>query len=272
MTQNQHFNRNIASKLAPREIQTRKNIIDWLCSVGEQLQISSNCIHKSIVYIDVIMAENNIAEHDLQPLALVCLLIAGKLIEKDCMVMKIVGLLQKRMNVTGIQIRKYEMQVLSLLHYDPQCVTPVDFLQFFASQGLLFSNDKVLTASGFKLPNEKIASSLRKYTEFFADMCLQEYSFLAIDSLHLSAAIIAASRKALKIEKVWTNELCLMTSFKYGEISMAVDQIFTSYNKMFPSTKTKRKDNIENIAPQSSRLMNQSRNGCNHPRGSTRYV
>lgn len=270
MIQNQHFNRKPANPLGEAEILIRRNLVDWLCSVGESVKVSPQCIHKAVVFLDVIMAENTIAESDLQPLGLVCLLLAGKLTEKDRQVGEIMSLLQKKINSHGNHLRKYEMQVLTLLHYDLQCVTPMDFLQFFASQGILFSNDKIFSSSGYKFPNGKIASSLRQFMDFFADMCLQEYSFLSIDSYHLAAAIIAASRKALKVENLWTTELVLLTGLQYSEIVVAVEQIFKHYHTIFPTSNISRKEDV--ASPKTARLSNQSRNANGLTCGTIRYV
>ena len=112
---------------------------------------------------------------------------------------------------------------------------PIDFIELWASQGLIFTNDRIQTASKvLKTPNVKISGALKKYTEFFADVCLLKFSLLSIDSFHLASSIIAVSRKALKVSQVWGKEMEMLTGLKYEEIESTVNLIEKYYNKMFP--------------------------------------
>ncbi len=254
-----------APALGRAEIATRRKLVDWLCETGESVQVVPDCTHRAVVFLDRIMAENTIAEGDMQPLAMVCLLISAKLTEKDRQVAQIKAMFLKRMNIAPVQIRRYETQVLSLLRWDLQCVTAMDFLQLFASQGILFSNDRLSSLSGHRLPNAKTALTGRQYTEFFADMCLQEYSFLSVDPIHLAGGIIAAARRMLHVEAGWSHELSLLTGLPQSEIKEVADEVFRLYNRLFPkpllnsrtlqaaiSTATIMHDDKENAVPAKS--------------------
>jgi hypothetical protein len=262
MVEAQNANRKHPNTLQRNEIATRRKLVDWLCELGESVHLSPEGIHKAATFLDVILAENTVAEAHLQPLGIVCLLLAGKLIEKDRQVERIKTLLQTKLGIERRQIRKYEVQVLSLLKWDLQCVTAIDFAQFFASQGILFANDQILTSSGCKPPTPKVAESLRQFVEFFADMCLQEYAFVSIPPLELAAAIIAAARKALKLVHIWSHELVLLTGLSYETIVDRVELIFKCYNKLFTRSKTRlqMRDTKENIEPNNTRVLCKSRN------------
>ncbi len=252
MVRKQHINRKYTPELQVKEIASRKKLVDWLCEVGESAHVSAEYIHKAVVYLDVIMAENTIAESDLQSLGIVCLLLAAKTGEKDHQVSQVRTLFQHKMKIEKSEIRKYEMQVLSLLNWDLQCVTAMDFLQIFTHQGILFNGDR--THLG-KPASQKLALTLHQYAEFFADMCLQEYKILlAADPLYLAAGIIGAARKMLKLEKVWSPELFSMTSVRFEEISALVDEILKTYNKMFGKPQRIVVGNKENLAPKTARL------------------
>lgn len=273
MLEKQEINRKCATHLDNKEVLIRKKTVDWLCETGESLHITSESIHKAVVYLDVIMSENTIVESDLQPLGLVCLLIAAKMSEKDRPVAQIKSLLMKQMSILPTQIRRYEMQVLSLLRWDLQCVTPMDFVQFFVQQGILFTNDRVLSSTGPKLPSSKLALTARQYAEFFADMCLQEYAFLSTTSLHLAASVLAAARKMLKTENIWSPQLAMMTGVQYTEISKTVEQIFKIYNKLFAKGKLgSMKTDKENCPSKTGRLGSKSRNDSGLTHGAIRYV
>ena len=274
MIEKQHSNKKYDQSLGKKEIVTRGKLVDWMCETGDTVRVSSECIHKAVVFLDVIMAENTISENDLQPLGVVCLLLSAKMTEKDRPVAQIKAMFQKRMNIHPSQIRKYEMQVLSLLRWDLQCVTAADFVQFFVHQGVIFTNDKALTSCGYKFANKKMALTIRQYTEFFADMCLQEYSFTSMESLHLAASIIAASRKMIKLATPWTSELLLLTGLQYPSISDTVEQINKHYNKLFNKPKAPLptvRENKENNAPKVNRIGNTSRNSSGLRCAAIRY-
>jgi hypothetical protein len=223
MKEKQNINRKRRVEITEEEINSRRKLVDWMCEIGDSIKLSPECIHKAVVYMDVITSENVVAEEHAQPVAIICMLIASKLIAKDCDIEHVISLFKRKMNNPGVEIMKYEMQVMTLLHWDMQCVTPMDFVQVFVSQGVLFSNDTVLNTTG--MVGEQIARSLRQYSEFFADLCLQEHGLLHIESLHMAAAIIAASRKALKLTREWCRELEALTTLAYQDIEADVNLI-----------------------------------------------
>ena len=53
---------------------------------------------------------------------------------------------------------------------------------------------------------------MKKYGDFFADLCLQEYSFQQYPSSLLAAAVVMASRRALAIVPYWCPELSVRVS------------------------------------------------------------
>jgi hypothetical protein len=50
-----------------------------------------------------------------------------------------------------------------------------------------------------------------KFAEFYAEMCLQEHSFMQYDPFSLACGIIMAARKIVRIKDKWSNELFLMS-------------------------------------------------------------
>ena len=54
-----------------------------MCDIGDKLRVSSETIHKAIVYFDDIICENNLKEQELKSIALICILLPGKLTEGD---------------------------------------------------------------------------------------------------------------------------------------------------------------------------------------------
>jgi len=230
-------------QLTNEEIINRKKLIDWMCDMGDTLKVSAETIHKAVAYFDHIICENNLKEKELRSIALVCILLAGKLTERDPKITHIASLFRKNMENSKINIRQYEAQIMDHLNWDLQRITAMEFINFFISQGIAFTSDSVNSS----LPNEQTAKSLRQYAEFFTDMCLQEYEFISADSLLLASGIIAAARKMLKFKDVWRKELEILTTVKTKEAEDYAHIILSRYDKLFPRTlkRAKQNENVE---------------------------
>lgn len=246
-------NSNKAQKvcLSPTEIMNRKKLVDWMCDIGDTLKLSPETVHKAVSYVDQIMCENRLEEKELQDIALICMLLAGKLAERDPEVEGIISFFRRKMGNPRLDLMRYEVQVMHHLNWQLQRVTAMEFIQFFVSQGILFNSDLV----GSSLATEQTAKSLRQYSEFFADLCLQEYAFLQADPLVLSAGIIAAARKTLRFQKAWGKELEALTTVEQKDVEKCANIVLRHYEKLFPKSPVKgvKASNKENAAPKTAR-------------------
>lgn len=222
-------------QLNAEEIVNRKKLIDWMCDMGDTLKVSAETIHRAVTYIDRIICENNLKENELKSISLVCILLAGKLAERDPEVERIASAFRKNMGNSRINIRQYEVQIMNHLNWDLQRVTAMDFVNFFISQGIVFTSDNINSSP----PTEQSAKSLRQYSEFFTDLCLQEYEFISTDSLVLAAGIIAAARKMLKLKDIWRRELELLTTVNKADAENCAEIILKKYEKLFPKSHRK---------------------------------
>jgi hypothetical protein len=77
---------------------------------------------------------------------------------------------------------------------------------------------------------------VRKYADFFAELCLQEYAFQKFHPSVLAAAVVAAARRAVKIDPIWNGELEALTSYDEQAIYPAYKSLYAYYQASFPST------------------------------------
>jgi len=80
----------------------------------------------------------------------------------------------------------------------------------------------------------QIPKYVKKYTEFFCNFTLQEYSFQQYLPSLLAAAIVMASRVAIHLEPRWRPELEALTGYSEAEIEPAFNAIFKYYEEQFP--------------------------------------
>eukprot|EP00826_Nyctotherus_ovalis_P001881 TRINITY_DN10346_c0_g1_i1.p1 TRINITY_DN10346_c0_g1~~TRINITY_DN10346_c0_g1_i1.p1 ORF type:complete len:260 (+),score=79.21 TRINITY_DN10346_c0_g1_i1:1092-1871(+) len=222
-------------RLTSREVSNRKSLVDWMCDVGDNLEVSAEAIHKAVFYFDRIACDNHLKENELKSIALICILLAAKLTESDSTVNNVASLFRKIIGSYKLSIMQYEAQIMQQLNWDLQHITAMEFIKFFASQGIVFSADVVNSGA----PSEKAVKSLRQYAEFFADLCLQESEFIGSDSLVLAAGIIAAARKMLKFKKVWNKELEELVTVKREDAEICAEVILKKYETLFPKSNLK---------------------------------
>jgi hypothetical protein len=93
--------------------------------------------------------------------------------------------------------------------------SPIDFVKTYLNLGVLFSNDTVPVADKpghTEMPNTKTIHYVKKYCEFFCDLCLQEYEFQKFESEILAIAILLCARKGVKVSPVWNPEISRLTT------------------------------------------------------------
>ena len=76
---------------------------------------------------------------------------------------------------------------------------------------------------------------VRKYADFFAELCLQEYTFQQYLPSVMGAAVVAASRRAVKIDPIWSDELAQLTGYNERQIFKAYKHLYQYYMVSFPS-------------------------------------
>lgn len=120
------------------------------------------------------------------------------------------------------EILHYEGKILIHIGWNLMFTTPADFVSLFLNQGIVYSDDLVLSS---KFPSNPASATLknvryvRKYCEFFVDLCLQEQSFQKYSCIVLAISIMLAARKSVNITPVWNEEFgrLFMINFKHVE-------------------------------------------------------
>lgn len=76
---------------------------------------------------------------------------------------------------------------------------------------------------------------VRKYADFFAELCLQEYTFQQYLPSVMAAAVVAAARRAVKIDPIWNPELEGLTTYNERQIFKAYKHLYNYYLESFPT-------------------------------------
>lgn len=168
-----------------------------MCEVGEALNLSLMTIQTAAFLFDAAMSLKDFSKNIMQPIALITLLVASKSEEGDENVPRFHHLVRYTQNSVAT-LRRLELELLTLLKWDIVIIIPLQFIYFYCSHGVVFVNDVVNS----QIVNERIASYVKKYAEFFADLALQEHDLLQFSAESIACACIAAARRVVGISKI----------------------------------------------------------------------
>ena len=133
---------------------------------------------------------------------------------------------------TNGTFKKLETEILKLLNWKLNIITPMHFVEIYTEIGVLFYYD-----CGYK---SNLLERFKKYCEFFIDLCMQEHQFLNYYIESIALGCIAASRKVLGLIP-WPEELENISNFS---ISMTCfKQIWNFYLRNFSLSQECDKEN-----------------------------
>lgn len=213
----------------------RRFLVDWMTHVGETFRLHDSTIHVSVLFLDKILrSRNEISCKSWQILATACISLASKYEEAEEHCPHIPDLLRVTnlgRTMTSLQFREWETRVLKYLGWKLRAVPPIHVVGYFAARGLIFTDDEWRHN---KVPLSKVAASVHKFAVFFSNLALQQYDFQQYLPTHLAAAILLASRVAVKVEPHWRPELTKLTGYERSEIEACFRHMWQCYANQFP--------------------------------------
>ena len=187
-------------------------MLELICEVGDCLKQSQLTIHLAVNYLDrFLTAKNKIHQdvtdkkslklalfkkHSLDAVAMSCLLLASKFDELDdnipliseftrahAMIRdslrseKVASSGKGKTTLKYDDISKCELNLLNILKWSLNTLTPLHFVQNFVYQGIVYSNDTLaqpensasLDRNGStKIPGKKTLQKVKRYIDYFA--------------------------------------------------------------------------------------------------------
>lgn len=239
MRNNSKFNRHLNHN--QEYITHRTAVVDWLFERGEALKLSTLTLHSAVHYLDTVLNVKEFNRGYFEPLALICLMAAAKSEELDSKVPRFKQI-SSLTPCSVATLRRMELDVLHNLNWKLIVNTTMHFLQFYLTHGVIFKADRVEARPA----SEREVRYVRKYSEFFADLCIQgnwyvEYRFLKYDSETLALACIAAARRAVRITPVWSPALNEISNLDLN--IECYEDIYSYYQEVFASSESKKSTN-----------------------------
>ena len=225
---------NIHRTYAPEAkwLKYRRVLVDWMCEAGDEFGLHISTMHVAVMFLDRLLHKVVVARNELQLVAIACILIAAKYEEIEEVVPTLSDMNRHaQWAFSADAIQHMEFEVLRKLNWCLGTFTPLHFASYYMSKGVLFEED---TMQGRPLA-QKVPKYMKRYIEFFADLCLQDYAFQRFAPSMMAASIVMASRKALGIRPLWRDELSTNTQYIRNDINPCFKAVWSCYRFNFPN-------------------------------------
>ena len=124
------------------------------------------------------------------------------------------------------ELLQTERLILSALHWRVHVVTPMHHVQLLERH----------TASAAELKKRNVTESLvQLYLTFFAELTLQEQGLIGYPPALMGAAIVATTRRVLKLTPTWTDELAAFTQLSNDAVLPCHHALWEDYHRMYPT-------------------------------------
>eukprot|EP01017_Pseudomicrothorax_dubius_P047053 TRINITY_DN838_c0_g1_i1.p1 TRINITY_DN838_c0_g1~~TRINITY_DN838_c0_g1_i1.p1 ORF type:complete len:542 (-),score=106.84 TRINITY_DN838_c0_g1_i1:405-2030(-) len=160
----------------PEYLMIRPKIVEWMFDNGQRLKYTLNTIHIAIYMLDVYIGKNPSDISSIYLYAVTALLVGAKSCELD-MRIPFISKLKRVTNVTfqTSDIKRAELRICEAFNWNLQNCTMIDILEFYLSQGVVFSSDEIdgewINVYGprdqrlISLPMEGVSAEAKRPTE-----------------------------------------------------------------------------------------------------------
>lgn len=234
--QEQNYHRPFSSNPRGTSLETVKQcrsiVVEWMTEVATSYSLSNITIHLAVAIMDRLLGELDVSRGMIQLVGTTCILIAAKLEEMEENVPSIVQLNACTDDTyTPELIKQMEAMSLNRLKWDTNAVTPIHFLGVYLD-GTLSPNELVLNfpigpAYG------RISYDLASFSEFFVDLCRQDFEFLRYLPSMIAASCVAVTRRMIKVTPIWSERLHQVTGYSDKDISYCAEHIWSVFEANF---------------------------------------
>jgi len=220
---------------------SRRAAVDWLCSAGVGMELRRSTIYRAVFYFDALCSTKSVHLAHLRVVAASCLLVSAKWNEKEERVPTLRRFSRALNREYGVNaLRAMELKILSLLDFQLKVVLPIDFVRFHIEKGCVWSNDSLHGHSQSQLHlNEHTDSYLLKFSKFFLDIAVQSYQFHQYPASIMAAAVLIASRRALKIVPYFNDKLPALCRHTPDAVRPCFGALWKQYLLKFPEDAAK---------------------------------
>ena len=215
----------------------RRILVDWTMEYGDYVGARPSVMHSAISMLDRVLKVTKVPRDQLGATAIACAHMAIKFEEKEEDVPTIPTIreyTQGQFNFTSKVMMQNEWRIFRALKWNLTTYNALHFTMHWFAQGVVYSTDRVIG----RPCNERVVVYLRKYVDFLADLCLQDYSFQQFRESVKGAAFLYSGRRALSIDPIWPDRLAQITTYSKEDLSECANAVWSYYRGQFPNART----------------------------------
>ncbi|KAG4070609.1 hypothetical protein HA402_013529 [Bradysia odoriphaga] len=226
------------------QIAYRDYCVNFMREVAESELLSRTTFHLAIYYLDIFMDRHRIAVDRLSLVVLCCLGIASKLEDRDQDVPKYSDLNGQMNNVYCISdYQKLERMIIQSFQYCLIYPTAAVFIEYYM-EASVSESDYQKSDKQYNCCADLKAAVAGRILEIL-DLTINDYEMVQMLPSKLSAAVLAAGRKLVNIENVWTTELALLTNYLFKDIEQLMQALIKCHSELAESSSSTTMSNSE---------------------------
>lgn len=215
----------------------RDEILALVKDLSIKLKLTPLSSYTAISFVDSILSKWEIYKESAEMLALIALLISTKFHETCDLTPKtrhVYDLCKEKFGEKNIM--RYESLVAGILEWEFDIQTPLHFVNYYLSKGVIFSSDQMTCYN-----IQEQMKSIRLFAKKVTFCVLDDYNFYQYTSLAIGACAIGLSRLEHGVKPIWPEELTELSWIPWESVEKCFGELM---KKMNISTKFD-KENIE---------------------------
>ena len=210
----------------------RTELISFVEELALKLDYKESTFYLAIAILDALLSLYSIERSQIKMVSFMALNLAAKMEEKSSKIPELTAISQLFENQFDIEeLGGCETLLSSVLSYNFNIKTPQTFLELFLSKGITSNKDLGMPC------NEKFENKMLQFESliaFFLQISISHYIFYKYTSIAVAASIIAAARKLIGFENVWTNDLENLTRVSWESIEDCTNLLYEAASQKYP--------------------------------------
>ncbi|XP_062516995.1 cyclin-J-like [Corticium candelabrum] len=207
----------------------RRRLVDKMVNICERADLLERTVHSAVLYIDKFIAITNLQDTHVHLAALAAILVAAKYHEREENIPAIAVLNTiSAQHFSASHVQSMELILLDCLEWNLGEPTIMSFIEYYMIQTVHPDDYHCDQPLGNV---DKARKYVKKYAQYFLQICLQEYELRMYVPSCTAAAVIAAIRSCLCLAPTWPKRLETTTGYQTPQIAHCVHKMLLIHDE-----------------------------------------
>lgn len=210
----------------------RSELLCFVEEISMKLEYSEATFHLAVAVLDALLSLYAIEKKQLKMVCFMALNLAAKMEENNSKIPELCAIVQLFENqFTADELANCEVLLAGVLGYNINIKTPLTFVNYFMSRGVI-SSDDLISTSAHEI-NKKL-EQFEQLVSFFMHLSITHYDFYKFTSIAVATSVIACARKLIGFETCWNTELENLTHVSQDSIEQCCAMLYEAARDQFP--------------------------------------